>query len=144
MFEFGRLHSQSFLKPSAGSYRPKSQLPVVQTNSVTNAIPIKFIFHPARMKSVNSILPLPSATAFVGVAIGSMNAIDAARAAKAGLGRGAPPPQRNAIEKLLLDLLKRPAASAGAGGSAAAKKVSKTSKILQSLVRARDGECGRE
>ena len=36
-------------------------------------------------------------------------------------------------------LLKRPAASAGAGGSAAAKKVSKTSKILQSLVRARDG-----
>ncbi|KAH8075160.1 hypothetical protein JL721_1155 [Aureococcus anophagefferens] len=67
------------------------------------------------------------------------DAIDAARAAKAGLGRGAPPPQRNAIEKLLLDLLKRPAASAGAGGSAAAKKVSKTSKILQSLVRARDG-----
>ena len=67
------------------------------------------------------------------------DAIDAARAAKAGLGRGAPPPQRNAIEKLLLELLKRPAASAGAGGSAAAKKVSKTSKILQSLVRARDG-----
>ena len=57
-----------------------TSLPVVITKIVTRNIPTKFIFHPAFTNPRKGTFPDPNTTAFVGVAIGSINAMEAASA----------------------------------------------------------------